>query len=300
MFIRDEFLNTCPHPLGGVSQAELLKVVMEQSRASLKYLRHRPFSTFFCDLLNSKYFARNPSAVIRILEVGSSSGEFLTLLKDEFPALQIVAIDPDADALKEIPEMSGVVVQNVNFLDFRDEEGFDVVVFTKSLHHIFPLDKAVAHAYDLLKPKGFLVAEEFSRNNMNEQSARWFFERAELLFAADIFLSATESSNHRRTRFFHPHLSPLERWANFHSHSHVPVLLGGAELIEAVTLRFGAENTIVLDSIPFLYNHLCMLGLEDSPRGRSTLSVFLVQEEKAIRDGQIASLGLNIVAERLT
>jgi SAM-dependent methyltransferase len=274
---------------------------MEQataSRASLKHLQQRPFTTFFCGLLNSKHFAHNPSAIIRILEVGSSSGEFLTLLKDELPALQIVAIDSDADALKEIPEMSGVVVQNVNFLDFRDEEGFDVVVFTKSLHHIFPLDKAVAHAYDLLKPKGFLVAEDFSRENMNKQLATWFFERAELLAAAGVFVSpAAGSRKHRPAHVFDSTLSPLDRWASFNSH-HVPPLPGGAELIEAVTSRFGAKNTIVLDSIPFLYNYLCMLGLEDSPRGRSTMSVFLVQEENAIRDGQIVSVGLNIVAER--
>jgi len=287
---------------------------MEQpasSHAELKYLRHRPFATFFCGLLTSKHFAHDPTAIIRILEVGSGSGEFLTLLKDEFPVLQIVAIDSNADVLNEIPRMSGVVVHNVNFLDFRDEEGFDVVVFTKSLHHVSPLDKAITHAYDLLKPKGFLVAEEFSRENMNEQSARWLIERIELLAAAGVILppatDATDASEHQHqhqhqhqrakfAHFFDPTLPPLDRWRSFHLHT--PALPEQAELVEAVTSRFGAENSIVLDKIPFLYNHLCFLGLEDSPRGCSTLSVFLVQEENAIRDGQIVSIGWNIVAER--
>src|SRR5690349_4343039 len=95
---------------------------------------------------------------------------------------------------------------------------------------------------------------------MNKQLAKWFFERAELLAAAGVFLSPPAGSgNHRRANVFDSTLSPLERWASFNSH-HAPALPGGPELIEAVTTRFGAENTIVLDSIPFLYNYLCMLG----------------------------------------
>src|SRR5258708_5970506 len=83
----------------------------------------------------------------RILEVGCGRGDLAAKLSQQ--GFSVLAIDISDEAIKESVS-KGVQAQCVDFLKFPANESFDAILFTSSLHHIFPIEKAVAHAYELL------------------------------------------------------------------------------------------------------------------------------------------------------
>ncbi|WP_442785249.1 methyltransferase domain-containing protein [Amycolatopsis sp. H20-H5] len=68
--------------------------------------------------------------------------------------------------------------------DFHDVSGeYDVVLFTRSLHHAENLDDILAHAATLLAPAGQVIIEEFAREQVNHAAARFLYDNRALLVA---------------------------------------------------------------------------------------------------------------------
>jgi SAM-dependent methyltransferase len=87
-----------------------------------------------------------PRECRRILEVGCGTGELAARLSKD--AYSVVAIDSDRDSVAAAQRL-GVNARVATWPDF-DEGHFDAVLFTRSLHHIHPLDESVRHAADSL------------------------------------------------------------------------------------------------------------------------------------------------------
>src|SRR5262249_13945356 len=106
----------------------------------------------------------------RVLEVGCGAGALALRLADA--GHEVTAIDLHIDGPPPHPRVRFVTG------DFRAFTGgpFDAVLFTSSLHHIAPLDAAVARAHDLLAPGGLLWADEFDLEAPDEATARWFYQ----------------------------------------------------------------------------------------------------------------------------
>jgi SAM-dependent methyltransferase len=103
-----------------------------------------------------------------------------------------------------LPKRLGVDAHMATWPDFNDGQ-FDAVLFTRSLHHIHPLDESVGRAAESLSEGGRIIVEDFAYDSVDEKTLHWFrsairlLEAAGLLIAGDEFLekvlSKTETLN---------------------------------------------------------------------------------------------------------
>jgi SAM-dependent methyltransferase len=154
----------------------------------------------------------------RILEVGCGDGRL---------AAELAAAGHDVTAIDlaapPTPPAGARFVEG-DFMTFTDPGRFEAVLFTRSLHHIAPLDDAVARARGLLVAGGLLVVDDFDLEAPDEATAGWFF--------------AMQGQT-----------GDVARWRA----EHEPGLHVGAALIGAVTARFGA---VTVTRGPYLHHYL--------------------------------------------
>ena len=120
-----------------------------------------------------------PPAAKSVIEVGCGSGQLAALLREN--GLKVTAIDTDRDAV-EAAIAVGVDARLVSWPAETDER-FDAILFTRSLHHIEPLEAAVFAARDALRPKGRIIVEDFRAEGGGEAGARWFSDLSRYLIA---------------------------------------------------------------------------------------------------------------------
>lgn len=110
-----------------------------------------------------------PSHARRILEVGCGDGGLAERLMAE--GADIVAIDADPMCVAAAQQRG---------LDARQAEWpaelgqFDTILFTRSLHHIHDLDRAVEAAIEALQPGGRIIVEDFRAEGGSARSDRWY------------------------------------------------------------------------------------------------------------------------------
>ena len=115
-----------------------------------------------------------PEPPARVLEVGCGRGELaLALAKRGF---DVTAIDPNAP--------DGAIFRRVCVEDFSDERGFDAVVASLSLHHIYDLGDALDRIASFLPPAGPLVLDEWAPERLAGRTARWYFGQRRALALA--------------------------------------------------------------------------------------------------------------------
>ena len=82
-----------------------------------------------------------------VLEIGSGTGRAVRFLKERFPHMRVLGVEPVA-ALRELAYSKGILASEIvdgdaTALAYADEE-FDIVCEFGVLHHIRDVDKAVA------------------------------------------------------------------------------------------------------------------------------------------------------------
>src|SRR5438094_248303 len=162
------------------------QINLERGSASneLKYARMQFETRYTYDFL--KRFL--PSAGGRILEVGCGAGELADRLLKEGYA--VVAIDSDRDSIAAAQRL-GVDARIATWPDFNDCE-FDAVLFTRSLHHIHPLDESVRRAAKSLAEGGCIIVEDFAYDSVDEKTLRWFRTAIRLLEASGLLMTGDE------------------------------------------------------------------------------------------------------------
>ena len=117
------------------------------------------------------------------------------------PAYQVLALDSSPKAVR-IARAKGVDAHVVTWPNVASIEGdgeyFDAVLFSRSLHHIHPLDRALEQASRLLTTGGIVVIEDFAFHDLDRATATWFFGMLLLLDACGMF---TESAREFRRHF---------------------------------------------------------------------------------------------------
>jgi SAM-dependent methyltransferase len=179
-----------------------------------------------------------PSPPARLLEVGCGRGDL---------AVRLVGLGYAVTALDLAPEAigharaAGLDAVEADFLVY-DAEPFDVVLFSRSLHHINPLHAAVARAADLTRPGGMVIGEEFARERIDAETAAWQADVEALLGEVGL-LPEVEGR---------PADDPLARWHQHHAH-HQPPLATGADMLAAMEERF--ELLRVDEHVPYHYRY---------------------------------------------
>ena len=127
-------------------------------RAFDSYRRSAILTVLAFDDFVLSQLARTPS---RVLEVGCGDGQVALALAAS--GHDVTAIDPVA------PE--GPIFERVTLDEFAPSDPFDVVVASRSLHHVPNLDGALCKIAQLAP---LLIAEEFAWDRLDERTAAWY------------------------------------------------------------------------------------------------------------------------------
>ena len=221
-----------------------------------------------------------PAGVRRILEVGCGRGALAARLRAR--GFVVTALDRSAEEVRRAQE-SGVPAVVGDFPAYEDEP-FEAILFTRSLHHLDPLPKVVERARDLLVPGGTLIAEEFAIERVDRETARWFYELRSLLEAVGVL--PPEAGGGPLVA------NPLERW--YEEHADEQPLHEGEDMLVTLGRRF--ELTKV-DEAPYLYRYVCE-RLEAGDRGARVAQCMFELESLRIAERSLRAVGLRIVARK--
>jgi SAM-dependent methyltransferase len=216
-----------------------------------------------------------PPPPLDVLEVGAGDGAVALALAARGYA--VTALDESLDVEAGAGERGAVRWIETDFLVFDGEAAYGAVLFTRSLHHMAPLERALDRAVEALRPGGLLIAEEFGYDRVNLPTARWLYDLESVLLATGILAPVEESGAEG---------NPLGRWRREHTHD--PPLATGHAILAAARERFELSP---LEEAPYLYRGFCE-RMEDSERGRRTAERILALESRLIRERDIAAAGL--------
>jgi SAM-dependent methyltransferase len=229
------------------------------------------------------FFASHlPPAPARILEVGAGDGALAALLVRR--GYDVVAIEPDEESAATARER-GVQVVDAAFFACEPAGAFDVVTFTRSLHHIHPLPDAIAHAARFLRDDGRLVLEEVALEAPAREDARWFYDVTGALAAAGLLREDVAERLRERED-----LDPLDAWRLQHEHD--PPLHTGDAMTAAVRERFDVER---IELAPYLYRYVSY-WIERTARGMATAEAVARAERRRVFEGVTRAIGLRVVA----
>ncbi|HSQ59301.1 MAG TPA: class I SAM-dependent methyltransferase, partial [Acidobacteriota bacterium] len=226
-----------------------------------------------------------PPAPARLLEVGCGDGRIAAALAAR--GYGVTALDESPAPAPGVAR-EGVTWISSGFLFFEgapDGAPFDVVLFTRSLHHIAPLDRALDHAVALLAPGGLLVAEEFAVERVNHPTARWWYDLEAVLVAASVLSPPDPALAAVR--------NPLGRWRQEHAAD--PPLATGHAMLAGVRERF---ETGPAEEAPYLYRGVAARATAEPRVADRVVRQVHEIEERLIRERDIAAAGLRIVGTR--
>ncbi|MBV8211252.1 MAG: class I SAM-dependent methyltransferase [Burkholderiaceae bacterium] len=215
----------------------------------------------------------------RVLEVGCGGGELAARLQQD--GHHVLAIDISEEAVEKARSL-GVAAQLQDFVEFAPAESFDAILFTRSLHHIAPLERAAALAFELLKPEGTLVVEDFDYEAMDPPTVEWLYRLAEILGAAGLMRPFTEQKGQDR----------LEDWIEGHRHD--PPLHTGRRMWSVLAERF---PSLQRHTCCYLFRYFCQDLVENASRDEVASRIF-DWEASLVERGQIRAIGLRLLARR--
>jgi SAM-dependent methyltransferase len=215
-----------------------------------------------------------------ILEVGCGDGEVALELSRK--GYRVVGLDSEPQRVAKA-QKSGVNAMVASWPEF-DSSPVDAIAFTRSLHHINPLDGAVERARELIRPDGLLLIEDFAFGETDDRTVRWFHE----------ILRSDQGTSHVipvEGQFATKLLSaeePMKAWHENHDQALHPI----SALVSAISKRFVIRET---NSVPYLYRYLIPV-LPETTTAAAFLEEVLHEEARLGEKGEILLMGRRIVA----
>ncbi|MET3808203.1 SAM-dependent methyltransferase [Nakamurella sp. UYEF19] len=211
-----------------------------------------------------------PAPPARIVEVGCGDGALAAALATV--GYDVTGVDRNA-AMAESASRRGVRVLQADIKDVAGE--YDVVLFTRSMHHAENLHDTLAHAATLLAPDGQVIVEEFAWEPVDDAAAAFVYgHRAELVAAG--LLDAD-----------HPSEQLLDAWIAGHQTLHT-----GSAMLDAIG-RIGV-NLITSDT-SILWRLVDGRGgtwTVPTTQAGQALNAMRDTEEDLIATGELPSVGL--------
>jgi SAM-dependent methyltransferase len=219
-------------------------------------------------LANLKSLLPPPPA--RILEVGCGRGALAAALTEL--GYDVTGVDRGADVAAAARERGVRVIE----ADVHDVSGeYDVVLFTRALHHAEDLDGILTHTRSLLAPNGQLIIEEFAWERVDQAAADFLYDSQALLVATGVL-------DHEP-----PADDLLATWVTGHERLH-----RGAAMLAALK-RAGSELTTVdTDMVWRLIDGRGGAWTEPATHAADALNAIRRSELRRIAAGTLPSVGL--------
>ena len=189
----------------------------------------------------------------RILEIGCGAGDLAYALKEQ--GHNILGIDTSEKAIINT-KAKGVLAKLGRIEDIEDNN-FDIILFTRSLHHIHPIESCLEVARLKLKSSGQIILEDFGYDLFDEKTANW-------------------------------HKVTLRDW--FKDHGHDPQLHKFKELVAAVKSKFRIVE--VFENVPYLFRY----SIDFEKVTEESILELLETEKDLITKNKIKGIGFRIVA----
>ena len=216
----------------------------------------------------------------KLLEIGCGNGALALKLADR--GYDLVAIDTDSNLVAEACE-AGVNAEAADWLTYRSGHEFDGILFTRSLHHISPLDQAILRIKEFLKPTGRVLVEDFAFSECDRDTAEWGSRVVQDLSAKNDWNPVPDAfaEKLRISR------DPFDAWHTDHRlHLHP-----SSEMVQSLEKNGYSVN---VTRAPYIYRYLVQ-GLRPTVEAAVLLQHVLDREKKAIQSGQIQSIGRRFV-----
>ena len=217
-----------------------------------------------------------------ILEIGCGEGQVAAALQKL--GHHVTGLDSDAECVARA-RRAGVSAFQSRWPDF-DTDMVDAVLFTRSLHHIEPLDDAVRRATEILATDGILLVEDFAFHQIDEATLDWLLEILRARPARQLIRPESDSL----VAGLLEAKSPLDEWHESHDHDLHPFDMMVEEIAKYATIeqRF---------SVPCLYRYL-VSALPKTIEATNLLRKIFMDEERQIVTGGILPVGRRVVAAR--
>lgn len=136
-----------------------------------------------------------PGPRLRIAEIGCGNGSLcLELARDGH---DVIGIDRSAEAIQIAERSRAAHPGPAGFgkLTYRCEDLFswqaaeascECVLFNRTLHHVQPLQPALAKVKRLLVPGGWLICQDYAYDLLSESTASWLYAMQRLLFLSGL------------------------------------------------------------------------------------------------------------------
>lgn len=224
--------------------------------------------------------AHLPGASRRILEVGCGSGRLAARLQAD--GHTVVALDTSDEAVQQARQR-GVDARRAEWPDFDSGDGFDAVLFTRSLHHIHELDAAVARAAELLAPGGLIVLEEFDFEASTGAEIAWVYGLLNILHSGGhLNLEADTMPKRLLLSGGDAHV-----WQHDHDLHSIPAMRAAVE--KYFTLQVSAAAL-------YLYRYVLPLLKED---GYALAESVFDMERRLVAAGALRSIGRWLVGRKV-
>lgn len=227
--------------------------------------------------------AHLPRAPARVLEVGAGDGALAERLQQR--GYEVTALDCDTTAVTAA-RARGVRAVAAVWPEYNDSP-LQAILFTRSLHQISPLKKAILRAKQLLAPGGLLLVEDFAHAQARPQDIQWWCRNA-----SDWLKSFAASTSEGIAREFRMDSTaarlltaqdPIEIWREQHDRPR-----HGADEIDAeLRAQFG---NVRMEGAPYFFRYLAA-ALPANTRYTPLLRYAYEQEVMAMTAGKLGPLG---------
>ena len=219
-----------------------------------------------------------------ILEVGCGDGDVALALQSL--GYNVIALDSNDGAVARARQKS-VNAHQARWPDFSSEPA-DIVLFTRSLHHIDGLDLAVSAARKHLHQDGLLMLEDFAFDDADENTCTWFKEK----LLEDPLASAMTPPEKSFVRKVLDAARPTDAWIKDHGHE--------IHSISAMTKAIKNSFADLTDyPAPYFYRYVIQTLAQDK-QAIAIAEKFMREEEEAFRTQKIIPIGRRIVAGNRT
>ena len=178
----------------------------------------------------------------------------------------------------------GVDAHVATWPDF-DEAGFDAILFTRSLHHIHPLDHSVRHAAASLRDGGRVIVEDFAYESADEKTLHWFPSALRPLNATGSLAVSDEFLGTMLSK-----AATLKAWRENHENE----LHTAAEIDAQLEKLFGR---LIREKAAYYFRYIAN-AITAKEKRNAALQTFAKQEEALSSEGSIVAFGSEVCCRK--